>query len=112
LSISPLFSFIPFAKLPLFFSLRHEAAERGGMSEKKVEVKRGERREKFFFLLSFLFVPQKEEIEHKQINISEMFTYQFLPSLLFSPTPTGCSKPSPSCRRSLTPIWASKCNTC
>jgi hypothetical protein len=29
------------------------------MSEKKVEVKRGERREKFFFLLSFLFVPTK-----------------------------------------------------
>ena len=66
-------------------------------------MKRGERRENFFFLLSFLFVPQKEEIEHKQINISEMFTYQFLPSLLFSPTPTGCSRPSPSCRRSPTP---------
>jgi hypothetical protein len=60
LSISPLFSFIPFAKLPLFFSLRHEAAERGGMSEKKVEsekkeeVKRGERRGRNFFFLSLL----------------------------------------------------------
>ena len=34
------FFFYPFAKLPLFFSLRHEAANRGGMSEKKVEVKK------------------------------------------------------------------------
>jgi hypothetical protein len=49
------FFFYPFAKLPLFFSLRHEAANRGGMSEKKVEVKRGERREReFFFSFSLL----------------------------------------------------------
>ena len=41
-----------------------------------------------------------------------MFTYQFLPSFLSSPTPTGCSRPSPSCRRSLTPTCPSKCNTC
>ena len=35
-----------------------------------------------------------------------MFTYQFLPSLPFSPTPTGCSRPSPSCRRSPTADFA------